>query len=114
MKKQTEGLHHFHTRKRVHQKHEPYPHPHKFKNFIDKVIYPVGILGPVMTIPQLAKIWINQDATGVSAISWSAYLVLAIFWLLYGVIHKEWPIILSSVLWILMDAMVVLGIFYYG
>lgn len=114
MKKQTEGLHYFHIRKKIHQKHEPYPHAHKFKNFIDKIIYPVGIIGPLMTIPQLVKIWVGQDATGVSIISWSAYLVIAIFWLFYGTIHKEWPIILSNVLWILMDVAIVLGIFYYG
>ena len=114
MKKYTEGLHHFHTQKRVHQKHEQYPHADKLKNFIDKIIYPVGIIGPLMTIPQFLKIWIDQDATGVSIISWSAYLIIAIFWLLYGTVHKEWPIILSNVLWILMDAAVVLGIFYYG
>jgi len=47
----TEGLHHFHRRKRIYQKHEPYPHPDKWKRFMDHAIYCVGVFGPIMTIP---------------------------------------------------------------
>ena len=64
------GLHHFYKRKRIYQKLEPYPHPNKWKRLMDKLIYAVGIFGPVMTIPQLTKIWLDKNAAGVSAISW--------------------------------------------
>ncbi|MBW2976742.1 hypothetical protein KY347_04825 [Candidatus Woesearchaeota archaeon] len=108
------GLHHFHKRKRIHEKHEPYPHQDKFKRFIDSTIYAVGIFGPVMTLPQLAKIWIEKNASGVSVISWGAYLFAAVFWLIYGILHKEKPIILTYALWIVLEAFIVLGTVLYG
>ena len=94
----TRGLHHFHKRKRIYEFGEQYPHPNKWKRFVDRVIYPVSIFGPIMTLPQIMQIWVNKNASGVSSVSWAAYLVTAIFWLVYGVIHKEKPIILTNVI----------------
>ncbi|MBW2999558.1 hypothetical protein KY339_02695 [Candidatus Woesearchaeota archaeon] len=108
------GLHHFHKRKRIHVKHEPYPHPKKWKRFIDKTIYAVGVFGPLMTIPQLTKIWIDKNAAGVSAISWGAYLITAIFWFIYGVAHKEKPIIVTYAIWIFLEIFIVIGAVLYG
>jgi len=55
------GLHHYHKRKR-----EKFPVSHKWKRFMDKAIYGVGIFGPLMTLPQIGKIWIEKNASGVS------------------------------------------------
>lgn len=108
------GLHHAHKRKRVHQKQEPYPHPNKLKRFIDKFIYIVAIFGMVMTIPQITKIWIGKNAAGVSAISWGAYLVGAVFWLIYGILHKEKPIIFTYSIWIFLEIFIIIGTVMYG
>ncbi|MBW2978357.1 hypothetical protein KY331_05930 [Candidatus Woesearchaeota archaeon] len=110
----TEGLHHFHVRKRIHKKHEKYPHPDKFKRFMDKAIYAGGVIGPIMTIPQLTKIWIDKNASGVSAISWFTYLITAVFWVIYGIQHKEKPIIYTYGVWIILDAFIVIGTIMYG
>jgi uncharacterized protein with PQ loop repeat len=106
-------LHHLHIRKRISQ-HEPYPSPDAFKRFLDKAIYAVSIIGPALTLPQIYEIWVHQNASGVSTISWAGYLAMAIFWLGYGVIHKEKPIIIAYVLWIILEALVVVGAFLYG
>jgi len=108
------GFHHLHKRKRVYENLEPYPHPDKWKRFLDKLIYAVGIFTPIITIPQLAEIWLNQNASGVSIISWTGYLIAVCFWFLYGLAHKEKPIILSYGLLIIMDFFVVLGIILYS
>lgn len=81
---------------------------------MDKAIYVIGIAGPIMTIPQLTKIWIEKNAVGVSAISWFAYLIIAFFWLIYGVMHKEKPIILTFSVWIILDILIVIGILMYS
>lgn len=109
-----DGMHHFHIRKRIHQKHEPYPHPEKWKKFVDKAIYAVAIFGPLMTLPQVIKIWVEKNAAGVSAITWTAYLLVAVFWLIYGIMHKEKPIIVMNSLWIFLEIFVVAGILIYG
>jgi len=108
------GLFHFHRRKRINERNDPYPHPDKLKRFVDRAIYVVALLGPVMTIPQILKIWVSQNATGVSLLSWLAYLFIAFFWVFYGILHREWPIIFANILWAIAQVFVVIGILLYG
>jgi len=110
----TEGLHHAHKRKRIHQKKELYPHPNKWKRILDKIIYIVGIMGPIMTIPQVLRIWIEKNAAGVTIITWFSWLIIGIFWLTYGIVHKEKPIILVYSSWIIIHTLVVIGASMYG
>jgi len=109
-----DGLHHLHKKQRSRLKKEKAPHPNKWKRFLDKIIYVVSIIGPLMTLPQLYNIWILKNAAGVSVISWGAYALIAVVWLFYGFAHKEKPIIVNSSLWILLEGMVVIGTLIYG
>ena len=77
-------------------------------------IYVVGVFGPLMTIPQVIKIWGDKTAAGVSLLSWVSYLFVAVFWVVYGVMHKEKPIIVTYSTWIILEIMVVAGIILYG
>ncbi len=108
------GLNHFHKRKRIYQNLEPYPHPDKWKNLMDRLIYLAAIGTPIMTFPQILKIWVEKSAVSISIITWVAYLINAIIWLIYGIMHKEKPIIVTNVLWILMDIMIIIGTLVYG
>lgn len=108
------GRHHVQKRKRIYQKREPYPHPRKWIRVMDRVIYAMGIIGPIMTIPQLTKIWLEQSAAGVSVISWATYLLIAVTWTVYGILHKEKPIIFTYAIWILLDILIVFGVILYG
>jgi MtN3 and saliva related transmembrane protein len=107
------GMHHLHKRKRVYKKLEKYPHPHKFKRFFDKFIYFIAIGGSLLTIPQVLKIYINHDASSISSTSWIGYLFLAIAWLIYGILHKEKPIIISNILLFILNLFVVIGTILY-
>lgn len=106
-------LHHYHVRKRVHENLEKFPSDEPRKRFLDKIIYFVGISGPVMTIPQVWEIWSKQDASGVSLISWGWYLLTAFIWLGYAIEHKEKPLIVTYLLWIVIEIFLVLGIILY-
>ena len=108
------GLHHLHKRKRIYLKHEPYPHPDKWKRLVDKFIYVVGILGPIMTVPQIMKVWIERNAAGISVTTWLAYTIMSFFWIIYGIIHKEKPIIVSSGLLFITNLLVVVGTLVYS
>ena len=56
MVNQSKALHHQNIRKRIHKKHEEYPHPDKLKRFYDKFIYLVVIIAPIANIPQLLRV----------------------------------------------------------
>ena len=102
----TNGLHHVHVMKKKTGK--------KDHLIIDKLILFVAIMAPLMTVPQVLKIWVYQNATGVSLLSWASYLIFAFIWLSYGIAHKEKPIIITNVLWIIMKVFVVVGVWRYG
>lgn len=108
------GFHHLHVRKRIYKKHERYPHPDKLKRYFDEAIYVVAILGPVTNIPQFLKVWIYKDASGVSLISWTGFSILSVVWLVYGILHKEKPIIITNIFLIWINAAIALGAFLYG
>lgn len=110
----SQGMHHYQIRKRIHEKHEPYPHPDRLKRFIDKIIYLVAVLGPAMIIPQLIKIWLYQDAGGVSLLTWAGFAFFSIIWLIYGFLHKEKPIIFMNTLLLIFQIMVASGVLIYG
>jgi len=114
MANQGYGFHHLHRRKRIHQQHEPYPHPNKWKRFLDKIIFVVGVIGPLMVLPQVLKIWIQKDASGVSLISWASFLFFDTIWITYGVVHRVYPIIVAYTIWIILEIVIVIGILRYG
>lgn len=93
---------------------EPYPARSAWKRLLDKAVYAAGVIGPVMTIPQIALIYIGQDATGVSPISWLAWALLDIPWILYGLAHKERPIVMTYSLWLVCNLLVFVGAILYG
>ncbi len=108
------GLHHYSARKRIHLKHEAYPHPDPFKRLMDKLVYAASIFTPLMTLPQVYIIWVQKSAAGISVISWIGYFISALIWLIYGFIHREKPIILMNFSWVVLDLAVILGAFLYA
>jgi uncharacterized protein with PQ loop repeat len=108
------SLIHIHRRKRAsNKKLEPYPHFVKWKRYIDILIYIVGFLGPIFTIPQIYKIWFMQSALGLSLITWLAYFVGSIIFLFYGVVHKAKPLIIIYTAGALANLVVVIGILIF-
>lgn len=107
-------VHHLHKRKRIHHKEEAFPHPEPFKRFLDHAIYLIGIGAPLMGSTQAHKIWTEQTALGVSITMFGFNLFANIFWLTYGIVHQEKPIIIMYTLWFLVNLAIVSGIVMYG
>ena len=81
---------------------------------MDKIIFVVAIWIPLMTIPQVFQIWTNRSAQDVSIITWGAFLVSAVIWLVYGTIHRDKPLMVNGFLWVILEVLVIIGIFLYG
>ncbi|MCR4327637.1 MAG: SemiSWEET family transporter [Nanoarchaeota archaeon] len=108
------GLLHFSLRKRIHSKREEYPNPNKKIRTLDKVVYVVGILGPLMMLPQIIKIYTMKSAEGLSFISYLSFAIFSVIWVIYGQAHKEKPIIITHSLWIIFHLLIVMGVLIYG
>lgn len=107
------SLHHQHKRKRIYQKKEPYPSPKFYKRILDRTVFAAAIVSPIMTIPQIYIVWTQRSAKGLSLAAWSTYLIVAVVWLVYGMVHKDRAIIVNSFLFVVVHSMVVLGILIF-
>jgi hypothetical protein len=106
-------LYHFHRQNRIVKIRKPL-FPAKWIKLLDKITMCVAILGPILTLPQIYKIWALQSAGGSSLLTWGSYLAFNFPMLLYGIVHQEKVMIRMYVLWIIVNASVVAGIILYG
>lgn len=84
------------------------------KPIIDKLFYLGGIVSPLITLPQLLKIYFYQTADGVSLLSWVSWSLGATFLLIYGILHKERPLIFLHAMVLPIYLGIVLGILIYS
>jgi len=108
------GYHHLHLRKRHSRALEPYPARTWWKRWLDRVVLAVGIIGPIMSIPQIVLIYVGRDATGVSALSFFAWALFNIPWIFYGLVHREPPIVITYTLWLACNSAIAFGALLYG
>jgi uncharacterized protein with PQ loop repeat len=108
------GLHHISKRKRVAKKLEAYPSRKFWIRFLDKLLVIIAIVGPLTALPQVWNVFINKSVVGLALSSWSLWAFFNLFWLAYGFVHKEKPIIITYFLWFLVNASVAIGILLYS
>ena len=109
-----DGFHHLSLRKRIFKNLEPFPHPNALKRSLDRVMLFIALAGPLATIPQVYQVYVSQDAKGLSLLTWVIWTLLSALWVLYGYLHKELPILAANVVYVILQAMVVLAIVTYG
>lgn len=73
----------------------------------------MAIAQPLSTIPQLYQIWFQKQTDGVSIATWAFYELAAIVWLVYGIKIRDRPLVLTSILWVIVQGLVVLGLIIY-
>ena len=101
------GIHHIHQRKRQHVL-STYPHPQPWVRFLDRLLVVVAVIAPLMTLPQIFRIVSERSAVGVSPWTWGAFAFFNVPWLIYGVVHKERPIIVAYTMWLIVNSTVVI------
>ena len=74
----------------------------------------MSIFTMLMTIPQVLTIWVGHQATGVSFLSWSAYLLSAVLWFWFAIQKRDKNIYLPCIGWIALDSAVIIGVVIYG
>ncbi len=110
--------HHHSLRKRItnatNKSFKAYPHPNFWIRLLDRVTVAAGIIGPLMVLPQIVKIYSTHSAAGVSALSWLAFTLVDIPFIAYGIVHKDKPIISTYICWFIANAIVAVGAVLYG
>ncbi|MEK7109328.1 MAG: PQ-loop domain-containing transporter [Patescibacteria group bacterium] len=108
-------LFHIHLRKRQSERRlHPYPAKSAGLRFLDRIIFVAGVAGPIATIPQIINIYGSQSAGNVSPITFGVYALFNIIWILYGLAHRETPIVVTFCLWFTVNIIVCIGALAYG
>ena len=107
------GSDHLHKRTRGSKNLEPYPSRDPWIRFLDRVTIVAGVLGPLMTFPQIWQIFYFHSATGVSGLSWAAFGLLDMPFVLYGIVHKNKLIFVTYALWCIANFTVAAGAIIY-
>ncbi len=72
----------------------------------------VAIFEPLMTIPQIIDIYSHPGEGHISVLTWVLYAVASLMWLVYGLYNHNKPLILTGVLWLIMEILVIAGILW--
>ena len=81
---------------------------------LEKLLRFAAVGTMLMTVPQVWSIWTTPHASGVSLVSWLAYLASSIAWLVYGIKQQDATICFANGGWIAMDLAIIAGILVRG
>jgi uncharacterized protein with PQ loop repeat len=77
---------------------------------LEKFLRVLSVLTMLMTVPQVIAVWVGREASGVSLLSWGAYLFSACLWFAYGIQKRDKTIYLACIGWIVLDAAIIVGV----
>jgi uncharacterized protein with PQ loop repeat len=89
-------------------------HEAKSQTLLRRLLGSMSIFTLAMTVPQVWTIWIGHQASGVSMLSWSAYLLSALLWFWFGLQQGDKNVYLPCVGWVILDGAVIAGALLYG
>lgn len=76
---------------------------------LDKATLFASFTYPLSAIPQVTNV-LEGNTAGVSLLSWTMFAVFGSVFLCYGVVHNIKPMIINNSLWLIIDALVIIGI----
>lgn len=85
----------------------------KQKREVLEVAYFVAVVQPIMVLPQAVEIFKNHSAGQVSLLTWAMLLLFNAANLVYALVFNVKPIIINNAIWVIVDALVVIGILLY-
>jgi uncharacterized protein with PQ loop repeat len=80
---------------------------------IDNAMAAAAIVHPATAAPQVLKIYETHNAAGVAPLTWLSFMAIGTIFLAYGLLHKIKPMIVTQVLWFVMDAVILTGVVLY-
>ncbi len=80
----------------------------------DTAVMLLGFVEPLFVLPQLYQIYNTQDASGLSLLTWSLYVLSSVVFMVWGFRRRLKPIYLPQAAWIVFEIMIVIGIIKYS
>lgn len=81
---------------------------------LDLLIYFAAVAGPLALVPQVLMLYASQDAAGLALPTWAMFGLLNSLWIFYGYKHKEKPIIITNVAFLVLNFAIAFGILLFA
>lgn len=107
------GFDHLRKRVRVTKGLEPFPATSVWKIVLDHLMYGVAIFAPLALLPQIKRLYTVQDASGLSALTFTLFIIMHVLWILYGVAHKDRQIVTANFMMMFFNGIVLVGILIF-
>jgi len=88
-------------------------HENKNRSWFDNFIYIFAFTTPLFEIPQFITIITAKSAQNVSLITWGYLAVSSLAWLIYGIIKKMKPLIVSYILYVIVEFSITIAIIWF-
>jgi uncharacterized protein with PQ loop repeat len=85
----------------------------KGRTVIDDAMGAAAVIHPLTATPQVVQIYSTHHAADVSLLTWLCFMALGVVFLAYAILHKIKPLIVTQVLWFIMDVLIVTGVLLY-
>jgi uncharacterized protein with PQ loop repeat len=96
-----------------HTRGHHYIRARKSKDPFDYVVYFFMIATPLFELPQLYLIHTSHSTVGISPLTWGFFLLASIVWSAYAIKKHLIPLIVTNVLYFVIELGIVAGIFMY-
>ncbi|OGK38066.1 hypothetical protein A3F03_02505 [Candidatus Roizmanbacteria bacterium RIFCSPHIGHO2_12_FULL_41_11] len=87
--------------------------PKNPRHFVDRLVLIMSVVTPLMTVPQVLQVWVDRQVAGLSLATWGTYAFSSLLWLIYGVKHKDKPIVLVNGLMLVCNFLVTVGVIFW-
>ena len=77
---------------------------------LDRATLIIGICMPLVTLPQLYDVFHSNNLQGVSLVTWSFYTVQAGLFAVFGIKHKEKPLVITYIPLFFIELGIVVGL----
>ncbi len=75
----------------------------------DKLMLVAAFIYPATALPQVIQVF-RGNTDGVSILSWAGFACFVTLFLIYSIIHRIKPMIITYAMWWIIDVLVVVGI----
>jgi uncharacterized protein with PQ loop repeat len=84
------------------------------KRFINRLCSVFAVLMPLTALPQIWLLYSTKQTAGLSLAMWVMYCIGCIPFLLFGYIYKHKQLIVLNIMWIVVQAFMIVGIIMYS
>lgn len=98
------------TRQKQHLKSNHKPQ----REFFDYIVYFFTVVTPLFELPQAYTIYANKSAEDVSLLTWGFFLIDNLVWIVYAIKRKVIPLLVTTILYLIFEVVIVVGIILYS